>query len=105
MRAEDWSAAFGDGARDAAGVRGESAVGIQIRDAGNIVGFQRAPGDASRREGDRKHDRFGAEHATAAAFAQLRLTKRRVAQPAEMADLVKRDALEIVFVRFARRRD
>ena len=87
---------------DAAGRRGEVAVGIQIGDAGDVVRLQRPSGDAAGRERDRKHDRFGGEHAAAAALTQLGLAERRVAQPAQMADLVQRDAFQVESARLRR---
>ena len=83
----------------------EVAVRIEIGNAGDVVGLQRPAGDAAGGERNRKHHRFGREHAAAAAFAQLRLAERRVAEAAHVADLVQRDALEVEPVRLAVGRD
>ncbi len=100
VRAEDPRAVLRDAARDAAGVAAEMVRRIEIGDARDIVRLQRPHRDVAGPEGDRKHHGGDADRMPLPRGA-LRFTQRRVAEPAEMADLVKRDRLQIPLVRLA----
>ena len=65
---------------------------------------ERSPLDRPGREGDREHHRLGAKHA-AAAGAELGFAERGMTETEEMADLVKRDRLDVEAIRLARLRD
>ena len=69
---------------------------------GDVVRFQRSSEDAAGCECHREHHRFGGNHA-APAGTQFRLSHRRVREAVQMADLVKRDRLEIEQARLSLR--
>src|SRR4029453_17222801 len=95
MRPDDPGAATADAAPYSAGGVLEVAFGIEIRDAGNVVGLQDAIGNGATSDRNRKHHGAGSEHAAAAFRPQLGLTDGRMPEAQEVADLVDGHRLEV----------
>ena len=87
-------AVLGHAAADAAGGAPELLVAVDVRDAGDVVGAERAI-EAAGGERDREHHRLGAEHA-ASTRDELRLPDHRMAEAEQVADLVERDRLDVL---------
>ena len=77
------------------GALAELRRGIQVGDAGNVVGLQLAVLRDAAPEGDREHHGRRSEDAAAAVGTHLGFADRRVAEADEVADLMKRHRLEV----------